>query len=427
MGQENLDVAVEEKYTIKDVLFNKKMLVCLFTGFASGLPLYLLIQLVPGWLRQNGVDLSTIGLFSIILFSYNWKFAWSPLMERFTPPFLGKRRGWMLITQVPLIGLTALLILLEPVEQIGLIAAVVGAIGFFSASQDIVLDAYRRELLSDVEMGMGTSIFVNAYKFSSLIPGGLSLIIADLVSWEWAIGSAVIFMVVGVITTLLIRELPKADFQPVTIKEAVIEPFREFFSRKGWREALLVLLFLVLYKLGDNMAVALETPFFFDMGFNGTEIGSVAKLSKLWASIVGSIIGGIFMIKLGINRSLWVFGFFQIGSILGYAWLASVGNNIYVLFAAVSLEYLGVGLGTVGVLAFMSQLTSRQFTATQFALLSSIATIPRTFASATTGFIIESVGYFSFFIICFCCAIPGMLLLFRIAPWNKKAAVLEKS
>ena len=421
MNQQITEATIEKRPTIGEVLLNKKMLVCLFTGFASGLPLYLLIQLVPGWLRQNGVDLSTIGLFSIILFSYNWKFVWSPLMERFCPPFLGKRRGWMLITQVPLIVLAACLIFLKPESQIGLIAAIVGMIGFFSASQDIVLDAYRRELLSDVEMGMGTSIFVNAYKFSSLIPGGLSLIVADWLSWEWAIGSAVLFMFVGLVTTLIINELPKSLFQPLTMKAAIVEPFKEFFSRKGWREAFVVLLFLILYKLGDNMAVALETPFFFDLGFTGTEIGTVAKFSKLWAAIIGSVIGGVLMIKIGLNRSLWVFGFFQIGSILGYAWLAHAGNNIFVLFAAVSLEYLGVGLGSVGILAFMSRITSREFTATQFALLSSIAAIPRTFASATTGFIIESVGYFSFFLICFSCAIPGMLLLLKIAPWNDNA------
>ena len=409
-----------QRASFKDIILNRKMLVCLFTGFASGLPLYLLIQLVPGWLRTGGVDLSTIGLFSIILFSYNWKFAWSPLMDRYTPPFLGKRRGWMLITQVPLIIFTSMLLFLQPETQVGTIALVVGFIGFFSASQDVVLDAFRRELLTDEEMGMGTSFFVNAYKFSSLIPGGLSLIIADMVSWEWAIGAAVIFLFVGLITTLVINELPEAKYQPATLHEAIVEPFKEFFSRKGWKEGVLVLVFLVLYKLGDNMAVALETPFFFDMGFSGTEIGTVAKFSKLWASIVGAVVGGVLMIKLGINRALWVFGFFQIATILGYAGLAYVGHNLWMLFTAVSLEYLGVGLGTVGVLSYMSKLTNKKFTATQFALLSSIATIPRTFASASTGFIIEDVGYFSFFLICFLCAIPGMLLLFKVAPWNVK-------
>lgn len=410
---------------IREVLLNKKMLICLFIGFASGLPLYLLIQLVPGWLRNNGIDLSTIGLFSIMLFSYNWKFLWSPLMERFEPRFLGKRRGWMLITQLPLIGLTGFLMFLQPATQITAIAITVGLIGFFSASQDVVLDAYRRELLDDFEMGMGTSIFVNAYKFSSLIPGGLSLIIADWFSWQWGIGIALIFLSVGLLTTLLIEELPKTQNQPLTTREAVIEPFKEFFGRNGWRQACLVLLFLVLYKLGDNMATALETPFFYDLGFSGTEIGSVAKIAKLAASIVGTLMGGILMIKLGINRALWVFGVFQIVTILGYALLAHWGHDLVLLFVAVSLEYFGVGLGTVAVLSYMSQLTSRQFTATQFALLSSIATIPRTFASATTGFIIESVGYVNFFWICFICALPGMLLLVKIAPWTSDLDNIE--
>lgn len=409
----------QQKTSLKTILLNKKMLVCLFTGFASGLPLYLLIQLVPAWLRSGGVDLSTIGLFGIILFSYNWKFAWSPLMERYTPPFLGKRRGWMLLTQIPLILLTSSLLMLNPTNDIALIATVVGLIGFFSASQDIVLDAFRRELLTDVEMGVGNSIFINAYKFSSLIPGGVSLIIEDLFSWEWAIGVAIIFLFVGLITTLIINELPKSNYQPLTIVDAVIKPFKEFFSRNGWKEAALVLVFLVLYKLGDNMAVALETPFFYDMGFTGTEIGTVAKLSKLWAAIVGSIIGAAILVYFGLNKALWIFGIFQIFSILGYAALAQAGNNIWVLFVAVSLEYLGVGLGTVGLSTYMAKLTSKKFTATQFALLSSIAAIPRTFAGATTGFIIEEVGYFLFFLICFCCAIPGMLLLLKVAPWGK--------
>jgi MFS transporter, PAT family, beta-lactamase induction signal transducer AmpG len=410
----------EPKVSLIKVIFTRKMLACLFIGFASGLPLYLLIQLVPAWLRGGGVDLSTIGLFGIILFSYNWKFVWSPLMERFTPPFLGKRRGWMVITQIPLIGLTAMLLLLNPSSQIGLIALVVGLIGFFSASQDIVLDAYRRELLDDHELGMGSSVFINAYKFSSLIPGGLSLIIQDMFSWQWAIAVALIFLFVGLITSFCLKELKASSYQPLTLRDAVVKPFKEFFNRNGLKQACYVLLFLILYKLGDNMAVALETPFFYDLGFTGTEIGTVAKLSKLWAAIVGSILGGAILVYYGLNRSLWIFGVFQIFSILGYAFLAQSGNQLWVLFFAVSLEYLGVGLGTVGLATYMAKITSKQFTATQFALLSSIAAVPRTFAGASTGFIIQEVGYYSFFLICFACAIPGMLLLLKIAPFKIK-------
>lgn len=405
---------------VRNILFSPKMLVCLFIGFASGLPLYFLVQLIPAWLRNYDIDLSTIGLFSLIMFSYNWKFVWSPIMERFTPPFLGKRRGWMLLTQIPLIISSVCLMFLHPQQHIIGIAAVVALIGFFSASQDIVLDAYRRDFLEDEELAMGTSIHVNAYRLSSLIPGGLALILSDYLSWQFAIGISIAFLLIGLFTTLLIKEPQHTDYRPSDLSQAVIEPFKEFFMRDGWRTACLILLFLVLYKLGDNMATALETPFFYDLGFNGTQIGSVAKLSKLWASVLGAALGGWFLVRYGLNRSLWVFGFFQIISILGYACLAYAGNQIWVLFAAVSLEYLGVGLGTVGVTTYIAHLTNRQFTATQFALLSSLATLPRTFANASTGFIIESVGYVNFFLICFCCAIPGMLLLFKIAPWNSR-------
>jgi PAT family beta-lactamase induction signal transducer AmpG len=215
---------------------------------------------------------------------------------------------------------------------------------------------------------------------------------------------------------------------PTSLASAVIEPFKEFFSRQGVKNSLLILAFLVLYKLGDNMATALETPFFYDMGFSGTEIGSVAKLTKLWASVVGSLLGGYMMLRLGLARCLWIFGGFQILSILGYALLSHVGDSLSMLFVAVALEYLGVGLGTVGLLAYMSELTNRSFTATQFALLSSLATLPRTLASSSSGFIIEAVGYTQFFLICFLLAIPGMLLLLKIAPWNGRAlCVFEKN
>jgi len=409
-------------------VFNKKMAICLCTGFASGLPLYILIQLLPAWLRTSGVDLSTIGLFFLFQFSYNWKFVWAPLMDRYAPPFLGRRRGWMLITQIPLIVLTASLMGLQPNEDIRLIAVIVALLGFLGASQDIVLDAYRRELLDDHEMGMGSSWFVNAYKASSLVPGGLSLILADWYGWQIGIGVAVAFLFVGLITTLLIREMDLPEVIPTSLASAVIEPFKEFFSRQGVHNSLLILAFLVLYKLGDNMATALETPFFYDMGFSGTEIGSVAKLTKLWASVVGSLLGGYMMLRLGLARCLWIFGGFQILSILGYALLSQVGDSLGMLFVAVALEYLGVGLGTVGLLAYMSELTNRSFTATQFALLSSLAALPRTLASSSSGFIIEAVGYTQFFLICFLLAIPGMLLLLKIAPWNGRAlCVFEKN
>lgn len=408
--------------TIREALLNRRMLICLFTGFASGLPLYLLIQLVPAWLRSEGLSLATIGLTNLFFFSYTLKFLWSPLMDRFSFPFLGRRRGWMLITQIPLVALMALLGNFSPSENTTAVMITIALIAFFSASQDIVLDAYRRELLPDDELGVGNSFFTNAYKLSSLVPGSLALILADMVPWEIVHLVVAAFMVIGLLTTFLIPESEQPAKTPSTLKQAIIEPFREFFSRDdGWKSAIAILLFMVFYKLGDNMATALETPFFLDMGFSNTEIGTVAKLSKLWAAVAGTIIGGILMIKLGINRSLWIFGFVQVLSIFGYYLLAEAGYNLTMLFVAVSLEYIGVGLGTVALLAFMARATSRQFTATQFALLSSLVAIPRTFANASTGYLIESIGYSQFFLLCMLLAIPGMLMLLKVAPWNERS------
>jgi len=226
------------------------------------------------------------------------------------------------------------------------------------------------------------------------------------------------FMGVGLITTLVIREVSDDALAPHTLKEAVIEPFKEFFSRGSIGSALAILAFMVLYKLGDNMAVALETPFFIDMGYSLTEIGSVAKIAKLWSAIAGGILGGILMLKLTINRALWIFGFVQMGTILGYAWLSIVGHNLTGLFAMVSAEYIGVGMGAIALTAFIARETSLGFTATQFALFSSLFAIPRVVANASTGFIIEAVGYTNFYFLCTALAIPGMLMLLKVAPWG---------
>jgi PAT family beta-lactamase induction signal transducer AmpG len=294
-------------------------------------------------------------------------------------------------------------------------------ISFFGASQDIVIDAYRRELLADDELGTGTSFFVNAYRLSSLVPGSLALILSDILPWSTVYWVTALFMLVGILTTFIIKEVSDDSLAPASLKEAVIEPFVEFFSRGGIKAGLAILAFMFLYKLGDNMATALATPFYLDMGFSRTEIGSVAKIAALWASITGGILGGIIMLKMSINKALWMFGFVQMFTILGYVWLSTVGNNASVLFIVVSGEYLGVGLGAIALTAYMARETSKSFTATQFALFSSFIAVPRIFANASTGFIIEAVGYTQFFIICTLLAIPGMLLLFKVAPWHEKS------
>ena len=397
------------------------MVTCIFLGFSSGLPLYVLIQLVPAWLRSHEVDLATIGLFALVGLPYTWKFLWSPVMDRFKLPFLGRRRGWALITQLGLIISIAALGRFDPSVSLQAIVVTVFIISFFGASQDIVIDAYRRELLADDELGTGTSFFVNAYRLSSLVPGSLALILSDILPWSTVYWVTALFMLVGILTTFIIKEVSDDSLAPASLKEAVIEPFVEFFSRGGIKAGLAILAFMFLYKLGDNMATALATPFYLDMGFSRTEIGSVAKIAALWASITGGILGGIIMLKMSINKALWMFGFVQMFTILGYVWLSTVGNNACVLFIVVSGEYLGVGLGAIALTAYMARETSKSFTATQFALFSSFIAVPRIFANASTGFIIEAVGYTQFFIICTLLAIPGMLLLLKVAPWNEKS------
>jgi PAT family beta-lactamase induction signal transducer AmpG len=405
----------------RKAILNKRMLICVFTGFASGMPLYVLFQLVPAWLREGGVSLTEIGLFALVGIPYTWKFAWAPFMDRWIPPFLGRRRGWMLIFQLALIVSIGVLGMYEPAQSTWLIAWLAVAVAFFSASQDVALDAYRRELLPDLELGLGNAIHVQAYRISSLVPGSLALILADSLPWStvfWITGA---FMSIGVVMTLMITE-PESELPPAAgIGEAVKAPFFEYLSRRGWRGVILILSFMFLYKIGDNMATALATPFYLDLGFSKTQIGLVAKHAALWPAVAGGLLGGLVMLKLGINRSLWIFGVVQMVSILGFALLASVGDVVWVLALVIGFEYLGVGMGTAAFTAFIARETSRTYAATQFALFTALAALPRTFANASTGVIVEQVGWVNFFLICTVLAIPGMFLLLRVAPWNESA------
>jgi PAT family beta-lactamase induction signal transducer AmpG len=408
--------------TFREAILNKRMLICVFTGFTSGLPLYVLIQLVPAWLRTEGVGLAEIGFFALIQFPYTWKFLWAPLMDRFTLPFLGHRRGWMLLTQLALFASIAALGFVNPELSIWTVAYLSAAVAFFSASQDVVLDAYRRELLPDVELGLGNAIHVQAYRLSGLVPGALALILADHLPWHTVFIVVAAFMLVGIVLTLTVSEAIAEPTPPQTLRAAVIEPFREFLGRAGVGSALYVLAFLFFYKLGDNMATALQSPFFIDVGFTLTQIGTVAKFSSLTAAIVGGMVGGLIMVKLPINRALWLFGVVQIVSILGFAALSVIGPSLWMLGFAVAFEYLGVGLGTAALTAFIARSTHVAFAATQFALFTALAATPRTLASAVTGVIVEHTGWTNFFLMCTVLAVPGMLLLLKVAPWNEEAA-----
>lgn len=398
-------------------LLNKRMLICIFTGFSSGLPLYILISLLPAWLRSEGVNLKAIGLFALINLPFTWKFLWAPFFDRFIPP-LGRRRGWLLISQVFLLLSIPVFGAFNPKFDIWTIAYLASVVAFFSASQDIVLDAYRRELLLDVELGLGNSIHVNAYKIAGLVPGSLSLILADHLPWSSVFLITALFMLPGIGMTIFVKEPALNSGAPKTLRAAVTEPFQEFITRRGWQSALLILAFIFFYKLGDSMATALATPFYLDMGFSKTEIGLIAKNAGLWPSVIGGILGGVWMLKLGINRALWLFGAVQMLAILGFVLLASVGHNPLVLGLVIGVEALGVGLGTAAFVSYIAHTTHPLYTATQFALFTSLAAVPRTFANAATGYLVEDLGWGNFFIFCFLAAIPGMLLLIKVAPWH---------
>ena len=399
-------------------LFTKKMLICIFTGFSSGLPLYILVSLLPAWLRSEGVNLKAIGLFALINLPFTWKFLWAPFFDRYIPP-LGRRRGWLIISQLLLLISIPVFGAFNPQLDIWTIAYLATVVAFFSASQDIVLDAYRRELLIDAELGLGNAVHVNAYKIAGLIPGSLSLILADHMAWSSVFMITALFMIPGILMTIFVQEPALKDGRPKTLKAAVVAPFNEFISRNGVQTALLILAFIFLYKLGDSMATALATPFYLDMGFTKTEIGLIAKNAGLWPSVIGGLLGGVWMFKLGINRALWIFGFVQMLAILGFAYLATVGHSLLWLGIVIGIEAFGVGLGTAAFVAYIAHTTHPLYTATQFALFTSLAAVPRTFANAATGYLVENLGWVKFFLLCFLLAIPGMLLLFKVAPWNE--------
>jgi PAT family beta-lactamase induction signal transducer AmpG len=402
-------------------LLNTRMLAVLFLGFSSGLPLFTMLYLMQAWLAKSGVDIKALGLFALVGFPYTFKFLWAPFMDRYSIGPLGRRRGWMALTQLALFLVIGSMGMLDPRTQLPLIVLAAGVMTFLSSSQDIVIDAYRREILVDHEQGLGAAVVVNAYKAAGLVPSALGLILADSLPWStvfWVVGA---FMLPGLVCTLLAPEPQVYGAPPKNMYEAIVLPFREFIARDGWRQALVIVGFVLLYKIGDSMATALATKFYLDIGFTTTQIGLAANATGLWASLAGGVVGGIWMVKIGINRALWVFGALQAVAILGFAWLAHVGPNQFLLAGVIGFEsFASLGLGAAALVAFISRSTDPRYTATQYALFSSLAAVPRTFINSSVGFIVAETGWFLFFIVCFLLAFPAMMMLPKIAPWNKK-------
>jgi len=406
--------------TLLQVIFSSRMLVALLMGFSSGLPLLLTVTLLQAWMKEEGVELGTIGLFSLVGLPYTLKFLWAPLLDRFDlyPP-LGRRRSWLLLIQILLmlaiIGLGMTQPALNPLQ----VAVAALLVTFLSASQDIVVDAYRRESLADEEQGLGASLYVNGYRVGMLLASGGGLILADHISFAGVYALMAATLLVGVVTTLFCREPEVAAGTPKTLYEAVVQPFVEYFSRQ---DAVSILLFIVLYKLGDMMASNMTIPFFLELGFSKTEIGAVVKLFGFWAMVGGGLLGGILMLRLGIYRSLWLFGILQAVSVSTLAVLAHLGHSLIGLATVVTFENLSFGMGTTAYLAFMASLTNKKFTATQYALMSSLMGIPRVILAAPTGYLAQLMSWEVYFIFCTLCALPGLWLLTRFRGWLAQEA-----
>jgi len=391
---------------------NRRLLVTMLLGFSSGLPLALSGGTLQAWLADVDVDIRAIGLVSLLGLPYTLKFVWSPLMDRFVPPYLGRRRGWLLITQLLLIVLIVFIGMLSPHEELNLILLLAFGLAFVSASQDIGVDAYRTDLLAARERGMGAALAVGGYRLALLCTGAGALIIAGQIGWQLTYWCMAALLSIGLLGTLLGPMPDQPGEPPPTLRAAVLEPFQEFLQR---RSAVLLLLLIVLYKFGDAFAGTLTIAFLIQgLGFTTTEVGMVGKGFGLAATIIGALVGGILMVRLSLFRALMGFGLLQAVTNLFFAWLALVGKEYWGMVAAVGLENLAGGMGTAAFVALLMALCNRSYTATQFALLSALSAVGRVFVGPPAGEMVHWFGWAPFFGVTFLLALPGLVLLWYL-------------
>jgi PAT family beta-lactamase induction signal transducer AmpG len=398
------------------------MAALIFLGFASGLPFNLIGngKAFQAWMTASGVDLTQIGLFSMIGLPYSLKFLWAPVLDRYVPPILGRRRGWLLVTQILLLVGIAAMSLHDPKTGIRALAFNAILIAFFSASQDIAGDAYRTDVLEDREMGAGAAIWVLGYRVALLVTGSLAFVLAEKMSWGVVYALLSGLMLVGIIATFLAPEPALSEAPPKTLGEAVAMPFRDFFQRAGVPLGVAVLLFIVLYKYSDALAGSMTTPFLLKTGFTQSEVGLVFGGAGLIATIFGSIAAGATIARIGINKSLWVFAVFQALSNLTYYGLAMAGRNHSYMVFAIVVENFGVGLVSSALVAYIMSMCNRRFSATQYALLSSLVAASRDILVAPGGKIAETMGWPAFFLITVVAGLPCIAMLPFIAPWNQE-------
>lgn len=400
--------------SLGETLANPRIGVMLPLGFASGLPLALTSGTLQAWLTVTGLDLRTIGLFSLVGLPYTLKFLWSPVLDRFTPPWLGRRRGWMVLTQAGLVAGLLAMASTGPEPFPWFLAVLAVLVAFTSASQDIVYDAYRTDLLRPAERGLGAAVSVTGYRVGMLMAGAVALILAERIGWRETYIVMAVLMVAGLATTLVSPEPSAQVTAPRTLADAVWGPIREFFSRS---HAVSLLCLIVLYKIGDAFAGSLTTAFFIrGVGFSPTEVGVVNKGVGLAATIFGALAGGAFMTRLGLFRALLMFGLLQAFSNLGFMGLAWVGKDYGLMVGAVLVENLSGGMGTAAFVALMMSMCDHRFTATQYALLSAMSALGRVFVGPPSGMLVEQVGWVTFFLLSTIAAVPGLLLLWHLKP-----------
>lgn len=391
------------------VIYNPRMAIMVLLGFSSGLPLPLTGASLQAWLTVTGVDLKTIGLFSIVGLPYTIKFLWAPLMDRFASPWLGRRRGWILLTQIALFFGTLAMAFLDPGNTPVLLGFLALLLAFLSASQDIVIDAFRTDTLAAEERGLGSAVFVLGYRIALLFSGAIALILADRFGWQVTYIIMAFFIFIGIAGTLRGKEPVSAVQAPKTLTEAVTGPLVDFFTHN---RAIALLSLIVLYKLGDVYAGALSTTFLLrGIGFSQTDVGTINKAMGLTATIVGGLFGGLAMVKLGLYRALLYFGILQMVSNLSFVILAWIGKSYTAMATAVALENVTGGMGTTAFVALLMTLCNQRYSATQFALLSSLSALGRVLISPTSGYIVEAIGWANFFLFSTIAALPGLVIL----------------
>lgn len=393
-----------------EIFRSRRVAVVCLLGFSSGLPLALTTGTLQAWMTVSGVDLATIGIMTLVGIPYTWKFLWAPFMDRYVPPFLGRRRGWIAGTQM-LLGLgIAIMGSLNPATMPWAIAALALMVAFVSASQDIVFDAYRADVLRPEERGIGAAVSVLGYRLAMLVSGALALILSDQIGWQNTYWLMAALMISAIGATLFGPEPEVVVTPPKTLTEAVIEPLKEFFARHGaWG----LLILIVLYKLGDAFAGSLTTAFLIrGVEFTPTEVGAINKGMGLAATLVGVVFGGVLMAKLGLFKSLLAFGILQAISNLTFMWLAAIGKDYTVMVLAVGFENLAGGMGTAAFVALLMAMCDKRFTASQFALLSALAAVGRVYVGPASGYMVEAIGWTTFFGFTFLAALPGLVLLY---------------